>query len=181
MKLNPDRRMPKHRPAQFGSFWQTRMKAGTKAVLTRDATLRYDSYGAGRPDGRSTKTLPRGTTVQITKVVDNPKSGQTHTIHVNNEGWIRPDAVSGGGGTATTSSSSSSSVATGKRGVLTRDANLRYDSYGSGRPDGRSTQTLKAGTTVDITRIVDNPKPGQTHPIHVNNAGWISADAVRIR
>ena len=66
----------------------------------------------------------------------------------------------------------------GTKVTLTKDANLKYDSYGSGRPDGQSTQTLKAGTTVEITNIVNNPKPGQTHPVHVNNIGWIPGDAV---
>ena len=66
----------------------------------------------------------------------------------------------------------------GTKVILTKDANLKYDSYGSERPDGKSTQTLKAGTQVEITNIVDNPKPGQTHPVHVNGIGWISANAV---
>ena len=66
----------------------------------------------------------------------------------------------------------------GTKITLTKDANLKYDSYGSGRPDGQTTQTLKAGTQVEITNIVNNPKPGQTHPVHVNNIGWIPADAV---
>ena len=64
------------------------------------------------------------------------------------------------------------------RVTLVKDANLKYDSYGSGRPDGKPTKTLPAGTTVEITKVIDNPKHGQTHPVHVNNAGWIQADAV---
>ena len=67
----------------------------------------------------------------------------------------------------------------GSKGILVKDANLKYDSYGSPRPDGKSTKTLTAGTQVDITNVVSNPKPGQTHPIHVNNQGWIPADAVK--
>ena len=70
--------------------------------------------------------------------------------------------------------------AKGMRGVLTKDANLKYDSYGSARPDGKPTQTLKAGTSVEITNVVTDPKPGQTCPIHVNNIGWIPADAIRV-
>ena len=66
----------------------------------------------------------------------------------------------------------------GTKVALTKDANLKHDSYGSGRPDGQSTQTLKAGTQVEITNIVNTPKPGQTHPVHVNGIGWITADAV---
>ena len=66
----------------------------------------------------------------------------------------------------------------GMKVTLSKDANLKYDSYGAGRPDGKPTQTLKAGTQVEITKVVDNPKPGQTHTVHVNNAGWIEASAV---
>ena len=66
----------------------------------------------------------------------------------------------------------------GMKVTLVKDANLKYDSYGSGRPDGKTTQTLKAGTQVEITKVVEKPKPGQTHPIHVNNAGWIEASAI---
>ena len=67
----------------------------------------------------------------------------------------------------------------GMKVTLIKDANLKYDSYGSGRPDGKSTQTLKEGTQVEITNMVAVPKPGQTHTIHVNGIGWIQADAVR--
>ena len=66
----------------------------------------------------------------------------------------------------------------GTKATLTKDANLKYDSYGGARPDGKPTQTLKAGTQVEITKVVENPKPGQTHPIHINGIGWIKADEV---
>jgi len=66
----------------------------------------------------------------------------------------------------------------GMQVTLVKDANLKYDSYGSERPDGKPTKTLTAGTLVEITKVIDNPKPGQTHPIHINNIGWIRADAV---
>ena len=81
-----------------------------------------------------------------------------------------PSGLTGGG----------NKPAKGMRGVLTKDANLKYDSYGSARPDGRPTQTLKAGTSVEITNVVADPKPGQTCPIHVNNIGWIPSDAIRV-
>ena len=68
----------------------------------------------------------------------------------------------------------------GMKGVLIKDANLKYDSYGSGRPDGKPTQTLKAGTPVEINQVVSSPRPGQTHTVHVNNVGWIEADAVKL-
>ena len=67
----------------------------------------------------------------------------------------------------------------GQKVTLAKDANLKYDSYGSARPDGKTTKTLKAGEQVEITKVVANPKPGQTHPIHVNNIGWIQADAIQ--
>ena len=67
----------------------------------------------------------------------------------------------------------------GQTVTLIKDANLKYDSYGSPRPDGRSTRTIKAGTRVKITNLVRNPKPGQTHPVHIDDIGWIEADAVR--
>ena len=63
--------------------------------------------------------------------------------------------------------------------TLIKDVNLKYDSYGSSRPDGKPTKTLTRGTLVEITKVIDNPKSGQTHPVHINNAGWIPADAVR--
>ena len=66
----------------------------------------------------------------------------------------------------------------GTKGKLTKDANLKYDSYGSARPDGKSTQTLKSGTSVEITKVIDNPKPGQTHSVQINNAGWIEPRSV---
>ena len=66
----------------------------------------------------------------------------------------------------------------GMKYTLTKPANLKYDSFGSERPDGKSTQTLDAGTVVEITNVVDNPKPGQTYTVHVNGIGWISRDAV---
>ena len=66
------------------------------------------------------------------------------------------------------------------KGVLTKDANLKYDSYGSARPDGKPTQTLKAGTPVEINNVVAAPKPGQTHTVHVNGVGWIEADAIKV-
>ncbi|MCL1804200.1 MAG: hypothetical protein FWG30_11325 [Eubacteriaceae bacterium] len=66
----------------------------------------------------------------------------------------------------------------GQRVTLVADANLKYDSYGSGRPDGKSTRTIKAGTEVRITNLVNNPKPGQTHPVHIDDIGWIMASAV---
>ena len=68
----------------------------------------------------------------------------------------------------------------GMTGVLIKDANLRFDSYGSGRPDGQPTQTLKAGTAVTINNVVANPAAGQTHTVHVNGVGWIQADAIRV-
>ena len=68
----------------------------------------------------------------------------------------------------------------GMKGVLIKDANLKYDSYGSGRPDGQPTQTLKEGTTVQINNVVENPAPGQTHTVHVNGAGWIQADLIKV-
>ena len=67
----------------------------------------------------------------------------------------------------------------GDKVTLAKDANLKYDSYGGARPDGKTTRTLKAGTEVQITKIVEKPKPGQTHPIHVDNIGWIQADAIK--
>ena len=66
----------------------------------------------------------------------------------------------------------------GDKATLAKDVTLKYDSYGSARPDGKSTQTLKAGTKVDVTKVVDNPKPGQTHSVQINNAGWVEAKAV---
>ena len=68
----------------------------------------------------------------------------------------------------------------GMKGVLIKDATLKYDSYGSARPDGKPTQTLRTGTAVEINNVVANPKPGQTHTIHVNGIGWIQADAVKV-
>ena len=68
----------------------------------------------------------------------------------------------------------------GMTGILNKDANVRYDSYGGGRPDGKTTLTLKAGAAVTIDKVVDAPKPGQTHTVHVNGAGWIPADAISI-
>ena len=66
----------------------------------------------------------------------------------------------------------------GNKATLTKDANLKYDSYGSDRPDKKTTQTLKKGTQVEITKVVDNPKPGQTHVVQINNAGWVEKSAV---
>ena len=68
----------------------------------------------------------------------------------------------------------------GMTGTLNKDANLKYDSYGGARPDGKTTQTLKAGTAVKIDKVVEAPKPGQTHAVHVNGAGWIQADAITV-
>ena len=68
----------------------------------------------------------------------------------------------------------------GMKGTLNKDANLKYDSYGSARPDGKTTQTLKAGTVVTIDKVVEAPKSGQTHTVHVNGAGWIQADAITV-
>ena len=68
----------------------------------------------------------------------------------------------------------------GMKGTLVKDANLKYDSYGSARPDGKPTKTLTAGTPVEINKVVENPKPGQTHTVHVNNVGWIQADAIKV-
>ena len=68
----------------------------------------------------------------------------------------------------------------GMTGTLNKDANLKCDSYGGARPDGKPTQTLKAGTSVKIDKVVPAPKPGQTHTVHVNGAGWIQADAITV-
>ena len=68
----------------------------------------------------------------------------------------------------------------GMTGTLNKDANLKHDSYGGARPDGKTTQTLKAGTAVKIDKVVEAPKPGQTHAVHVNGAGWIQADAITV-
>jgi len=68
----------------------------------------------------------------------------------------------------------------GMTGKLNKDANLRYDSYGGGRPDGKTTKTLTAGTAVKIDKVVAAPKPGQTHTVHVNGAGWIQMDAITL-
>ena len=71
-------------------------------------------------------------------------------------------------------------LAKGMKGVLIKDANLKYDSYGSARPDGKPTQTLKSGASIEITNVVADPKPGQTHPVNVNGIGWIQADAIKV-
>lgn len=68
----------------------------------------------------------------------------------------------------------------GIQGTIIGDANLKYDSYGSGRPDGKSTRTLGAGTKVNVNKIVSNPKPGQTHNVHVEGMGWIQSSQIRI-
>ena len=68
----------------------------------------------------------------------------------------------------------------GMTGTLNKDVNLKYDSYGGARPDGKATLTLKSGTTVKIDKVVQAPKPGQTHSVHVNGAGWIPADAITV-
>jgi len=167
------------------------MKVGEKVTLIKDANLKYDSYGSGRPDGKSTKTLTAGTFVEITNLVTSPKPGQTHPVHVNNAGWIEASAVEGEPAAKTPASSIFSGMpskpmvgekkelAVGMKGVLVKDANLKYDSYGSGRPDGKSTKTLPVGTEVEITHLVKEPKPGQTHTVHVNGVGWIEADAIK--
>ena len=154
------------------------MKAGMKCTLVKDANLKYDSYGAARPDGKTTQTLKAGTQVEITKVVDNPKPGQTHPIHVNGIGWIQADAVSASASAGAPSMGKKLGV--GMKGTLIKDANLKYDSYGSARPDGKPTQTLKAGTPIEINNVVDNPKPGQTHTVHVNGVGWVTADSIKV-
>ena len=66
----------------------------------------------------------------------------------------------------------------GNKATLTKDVNLKYDSYGADRPDKKTAQTLKKGTQVEITSVVDNPKPGQTHSVQINNAGWVEKSAV---
>ena len=68
----------------------------------------------------------------------------------------------------------------GMTGTLNKDANLKYDSYGGARPDGKSTMTLKTGAAVTIDKVVQAPKPGQTYTVHVNGAGWIPADAITV-
>ena len=68
----------------------------------------------------------------------------------------------------------------GMTGTLNKDANLKCDSYGGARPDGKTTLTLKAGATVTIDKVVQAPKSGQTHTVHVNGAGWITADAITV-
>lgn len=146
------------------------MQVGMKVTLVKDANLKYDSYGADRPDGKPTQTLKAGTQVEITKIVDSPKPGQTHTVHVNNAGWIEANAFC----------KPPAKPAVGMKVTLAKDVNLKYDSYGGARPDGVATQTLKAGAQVEITKIVENPKPGQTHPVHINNIGWIPADAIKL-
>ena len=160
------------------------MKVGEKVTLVKDANLKYDSYGSGRPDGKPTRTLTAGTVVQITNLVGSPKPGQTHPVHVDNIGWIEASAV-GEAPTVTATSAPTTVVggpklAVGMKGVLIKDANLKYDSYGSGRPDGKGTKTLPAGTAIEITHLVTNPKPGQTHTVHVNGMGWIEASAVKV-
>jgi len=166
------------------------MKVGEKVTLIKDANLKYDSYGSGRPDGKSTKTIPAGTVVTISNLVATPKPGQTHPVHIDNIGWIEASAIGsepaakapettaipGFGKTVVTEKKD---LAVGMKGVLIKDANLKYDSYGSGRPDGKSTKTLPVGTAVEITHLVSNPKPGQTHTVHVNGVGWIEADAIK--
>lgn len=72
------------------------------------------------------------------------------------------------------------SVSGGVSGRIIEDANLKYDSYGSGRKDGKSTRTLKAGTAVEFDRILDKPKSGQTHSVHVKDLGWISPDQIEL-
>lgn len=71
-------------------------------------------------------------------------------------------------------------VSGGIQGTITADANLKYDSYGSGRPDGKGTKTLGAGTTVEVDRVLDTGKPGQTHGIHVKGMGWIKKDQIKL-
>ena len=154
------------------------MKVGMKGTLIKDANLKYDSYGSGRPDGQPTKTLPAGTAIEITHLVESPKPGQTHTVNVNGIGWVPADAVSVTGATAATPSGGVLKV--GAKGTLVKDANLKYDSYGSGRPDGQPTKTLPAGTAIEITHLVESPKPGQTHTVNVNGIGWVQADAVKV-
>ena len=66
------------------------------------------------------------------------------------------------------------------KGVLVKDQNLKHDSYGGARPDGRSTKTLKAGTEVVINKVVTAPKPGQVYTVHVNEQGWIEAEAIKL-
>jgi hypothetical protein len=158
------------------------MKVGMKGTLVKDANLKYDSYGSGRPDGQPTKTLPAGTAVEITHLVESPKPGQTHTVNVNGIGWIQADAISVTGevAAATTTAPTGGALKVGMKGTLIKDANLKYDSYGSGRPDGQPTKTLPAGTAIEITHLVESPKPGQTHTVNVNGIGWIPADAVKV-
>ena len=150
------------------------MEVGMKGILVKDANLKYDSYGSPRPDGKPTQTLAAGTQVEITGLVASPKPGQTHTVQVNNIGWIQADAVK------VLAEEPKEKLAVGMKVVLIKDANLKYDSYGSPRPDGKPTQTLAAGTQVEVTGLVASPKPGQAYTIHVNNMGWIQADAVKV-
>ena len=152
------------------------MDTGMKGILVKDANLRYDSYGSPRPDGKATVTLVAGTKVTISNVVKNPKSEQTHTIHVNDIGWIRSDAVK----VDDTCLVEKKKLEAGMKVLLAKDANLKYDSYGSPRPDGQPTKTLATGTKVEITKVIADPKPGQTHPIHINGIGWIQVDEIKM-
>ena len=152
------------------------MDTGMKGIIVKDANIRYDSYGSTRPDGKPTVTLVAGTKVEITNVVKNPKAEQTHPIHVNDIGWIRADAVK----VDDTNTVEKKKLEAGMKVILAKDANLKYDSYGSPRPDGQPTKTLTAGTKVEITKVLADPKPGQTHPIHVNGIGWIQANEIKM-
>ena len=157
------------------------MDIGMKGILVKDANLKYDSYGSARPDGKPTQTLAAGTKVEITQLVKSPKPGQTHTVHVNGIGWIQADAIKvqeKGHDKGHDKGKPGTKLEVGMYVILAKDANLKYDSYGSPRPDGQSTKTLEAGTKVEITRIVTDPKPEQTHPVHVNGIGWIRVDAI---
>ena len=147
------------------------MKVGMTGILVRDANLRFDSYGSPRPDGKPTRTVQAGTQVKITALVASPKPGQTHPVNIDSIGWIKADDIE----------AFTSDITVGVKGMLIRDANLKYDSYGSPRPDGKSTITLKEGSQVEVTGLVQNPKPGQTHPVHVNGAGWIESEAIMVK
>ena len=141
------------------------MKDDQKGFFDRSAGFRQPGKDSVKPEKRPIQ--PSGT---------GSKPGGSGAGNDRNPGENRltPPGVPGG------TPSEAKKLEPGMTGTLIKDANLKYDSYGSGRPDGQPTQTLKAGTAVTINNVVANPAAGQTHTVHVNGVGWIQADAIRV-
>ena len=144
------------------------MKDGLKGLLDNVVKPKGDSKdgGAGRAPIQPAKT---NAPANPSRAGDAPKPGQPRPAQSG--GNFRPPV---------SAPAAPQKLEAGMKGVLIKDANLKYDSYGSGRPDGKPTQTLKTGTPVEINNVVASPKPGQTHTVHVNGVGWIQADAVKV-